>query len=51
MANFIKTVTKKRQEATKNNEESLSQVYKLVANSCYGRLGSFKFFHTFSNIF
>ena len=35
----MKKVTAKRQEATLNKQESLSAVYKLVSNSCYGRMG------------
>ena len=41
---FIFTsVTEKRIEATRNNQKAMINCYKLVGNSCYGRLGESEF--------
>ena len=34
-------VTEKRIEATRNGQKAMINCYKLVGNSCYGRLGKF----------
>ena len=37
LKNFVETVTKKRIKATHEKKDSLQLLYKLVANSSYGR--------------
>ena len=39
MKQFISMITEKRVQATKEGKTALAAVYKLIGNSCYGRLG------------
>ena len=39
LKNFVDIVTEHRKQATLQNDESKQQLYKLVANSSYGRMG------------
>ena len=39
MADFVNKIAEKRQLAHDNGQKDLSCVYKLINNSCYGRLG------------
>ena len=48
MKQFISMITEKRVQATKEGKTALAAVYKLIGNSCYGRLGNFQVVYTIS---